>query len=1035
MTKLISEFVEAIEHAASLLMSKLKQDINDYCDLETTTTTGHLVAKNGAIGTILRYHGYRTLLGQDDFRILTDEITAMQEPFLGQRGHLVQVVLMRDNDPHEEFRRILDPMYETADTLGLKLKDLLDERVNVYGGHCMEEHVFIVLWTTKAVLSREELKLSAAEAKSFRETYKVPPMRNAQNLLRPLRYLEDRHETFVSRVVYELTRLRASVEIVEAGEAICEQSRFLYRSRPKSWRPILRGDEKIALWKRNRRPKDVSEFMFPRLDDQIFLAPAEIGPKGKSDSHDGVVTDTRTVRFSDRTFAPVGVKIPQRRPVIFQSLFRSLNNMAAEELVKGQRVKRRVPYAISFMLEGDGLRVFDLKSSFAAIMAFTQSNKNLSAAASGLRAYKDSGQGSIVKMHIMALTWAKHDDADCLMMRRSKLSSAIQNWGSMTPEEELGDPIAGVMSAIPGMTLNSVAVASAPPLETAIQMLPLSRPASPFPKGTTLFRTLDGKLLPYEFFSTLQSTWISLYFGGPGSGKSVLANRLNTEMCLMPGLKRLPFICVIDIGISSAGFISLIKDALPDDQKHQAVYVRLQNDKRYAMNQADTHLGLRLPLPREKEQLRTFLLLCVTPAERGTAHTFMPQLIAEVVDFTYIQCSDQDERGNPKKFNPNWNETVLKEVKAYDIPYSDATTWWEIVDALFDKGRYYAASVAQRYAVPTMTDFLNVASSQKITDSHPADCVDEFVRMIRTLEYEIFKGNTRFDVGESRVMALDLQDVVPTGSPAARKQATAMYMAAMNSFTRKFSVIKEDLDSIPEKYRGYHAGRVEEYGEEYKRLFVDEYHKTGPQGAATDEKFSAMLREFITVFGRESRKWMLEIALASQLPDDFKELAELATSIFILDQGNETTRRKIRDIFSLSETEERALKNYVKGAKREGATILAKIKTKDGELSQLMTASSGGLELWALSTTGEDRALRNKLYSAMPPTEARRILKRRFPEGGCKDYVMAQRSLSQAERTEGFVDDDIDSSTIQRLAAELTAEWKLGLAEAADEGV
>ncbi|WP_454727976.1 MULTISPECIES: IcmB protein [Cupriavidus] len=1031
---LINQLTDILEHGASMLMSKLKQHINDYCDLETTSGSSNLVYKNGTIATVLRYHGYRTLMGQVEFKEYIDELSDITEPFLGRRGQMIQVVGMRDLDPHDEFRRILDPMYHTADTLQLSLTDLLDERVNVYGKHCMEEHVYIVLWTTKAVLSREELKLTAAEAKAFRDNYKVPPMRNAQNLLRPLRFLEDRHETFVSKVVYELNRMKASVERMDVGEAICEQSRMIYRSRPKSWRPIVRGDEKIAMWKQNRRQSDVSEMMYPRLDDQMFLAPGHIGPKGKSDMKTGDVSDTRAVRFSERTYAPVGVKIPPKRPTNFHTLFRELNNMDAEETINGTRVKRRVPYAVSILIEGDGLKGVDLKATFAAIIAFSKSNRNLSSSVNALRQYRDHGHGSIVKMQIMAMTWAKHDDADCLMMRRSKLSSALQNWGNITPEEEFGDPVSAVMSVVPGMTVSSVATPSAPPLDVAMSLLPLVRPASPFPKGTTLFRTLDGKILPYEFFSSLQSTWISLYFGGPGSGKSVLANRLNTEMCLMPGLKRLPFLCVIDIGISSSGFISLIKDALPDHLKHLAVYVRLQNSKRFAMNQGDTHLGMRSLLPRDKEQLRTFLMLCVTPPERGTAHTFMPQLITEVMEFAYVECSDQDERGNPKKFNPHRNEVVRKAVEAQGIEFTEATTWWEIVDALFDRGFYYEAMVAQRYAVPTLTDFLSVASSPRIKDSHPAECVDEFTKMIRLLEYDLFKGETQFDLGESRVMALDLQDVVSTGSPAARKQATAMYMAAMNAFTRKFSVIKEDLPEIPEKYRAYHARRIEEYGEEYKRLFVDEYHKTGPQGNDTKEKFSAMLRESIMVFGRESRKWMLEIALASQLPDDFKELAELATSIFILDQGNETTRNKIREIFSLSPTEERALKNFVKGAQPGvGTTILAKIKTKtDGDLSQLMTATSGGLELWALTTTGEDRALRNKLYSEMPAIDARRVLKRRFPNGTAKDYVMAQRLLSASERGEGFVDDDVDSSTIQKLATDLIAEWKLGSAESTE---
>ncbi|WP_432262879.1 IcmB protein [Cupriavidus sp. TMH.W2] len=1027
---MIAQLMEAVEHGVSALLSKLKVDINDYCELETTSG-GNLVHKNGAIGTVLRYHGYRTLLGKSSFQEFTKEFTEFNEPFLGRMGHMVQVVAMRDNDPHEEIRRILSPMYQSAEALQLDLTDLLEERVNVYGAHCMEEHVYIVLWTTKAVLSREELKLSQAESAAFRKTHKVPPMRSAQNLLRPLRFLEDRHETFVNKFEFELNRMRAWVERIDVDQAICEQRHFFYRSTPASWRPALRGDELIARWKRNANKSDVSEFMYPRLDDQIFLTPADIGAKGKSDTQKGTVTDTRAVRLSDRAFAPVGVKIPPTRPTGFQQFFRAINNMDAEELVGDKRVKRRVPWAISFMLEGDGLKALDLRATFSAILSFSQSNRNLNAAYNAQKHYRDNEHASIVKMGVMALTWAKHDDADCLMMRRSKLSSALQGWGRITVEEEYGDPIPALVSVAPGVATSEVATTSAPTLYTAASMLPLARPASPFPRGTTLFRSLDGKLLPYEFFSALQNTWVSLYFGGPGSGKSVLANRLNVEMCLMPGLKRLPFIGVIDIGISSSGFIKVIQDALPDNMKHLALYKRVQNTKQFAMNQGDTHLGLRTLLPRDRELYRNFLLLLVTPPERGYANHFMPQLINEVLDLAYTRASDQDERGSPKKFNVHINDIVGAAVRTHGIEHTEATTWWEMVDALFDLGEFRVAEVAQRYAVPTLTDILRAASDPAIRASHGDEVVEEFQKMIGLSDLDIFKGETQFDVSTSRIMALDLQDVAQQGSASARKNTTLMYMAALNAFTRKFSIIKEDLPLIAEKYRAYYSRRIEEYGEEYKRLFIDEYHKTGAQGSK-DEKFSEILRGSIEVFGRESRKWMLEIALASQLPDDFEALADLATSIFILDQGNEQTRERIKNIFSLSETETTALRNYVKGAlPGVGSTILAKIKTKDGDLSQLMTATSGGLELWALSTTGEDRALRTKLYEEMPAREARRILKQRFPKGTCKDYVMAKRLAGRDEANEGFIDDDLESSTIQQLAAELILQWRTDAGAAA----
>jgi intracellular multiplication protein IcmB len=543
-----------------------------------------------------------------------------------------------------------------------------------------------------------------------------------------------------------------------------------------------------------------------------------------------------------------------------------------------------------------------------------------------------------------------------------------------------------------------------------------------------LLRSLDGKPLAFESFSDEQNTWITLLFGGPGSGKSVLSNRLNFEMCMMAGLKRLPYVGVIDIGISSQGFISLVRDSLPDNMKHLAMYVRLQNREDYAINQFDTELGLRFPLPRQRELMKNFLVLLATPAERGKAHTYMNELAGRVLDRAFAKLSDLSDRGEPTRYRAQLNPWITERIGQVGIPVTEATRWWNIVDAFAEKGFYYEASVAQRYAMPTLSHLLREASDPSFAkeweqaNEGTANVVEEFKLMITAADgdYPLFRDYTRFDVGESRVMALDLQDVVPGGeAPDAKKKAALMYMAALNAFTRKVSLIKEDLDAAPMKmvpqYLAYHAKRIDDLAEDKKRLFVDEYHKTGDQ---------PNLREAFLIFGRESRKWMLELVLASQLPDDFRELAKIATTTLIMDAGTPETRRTIRDVFGLNETEVAALRQFVNGPRQGGVTFLAKIKTKSAELSQLFTATSGGLELWALSTTPEDRRLRSLLYEAMSPREARRVLRDRFPSGGCKSYVLNEAARSKEDRGESFVDDDVEDSVIQALAKQLIEKWK-----------
>src|SRR5690606_34180337 len=111
--------------------------------------------------------------------------------------------------------------------------------------------------------------------------------------------------------------------------------------------------------------------------------------------------------------------------------------------------------------------------------------------------------------------------------------------------------------------------------------------------GGMLFRTPDGKVWPYQTGSNLTTTWFDLIFAQPGAGKSVLMNALNLSTCLNAGLSALPYVAIVDIGPSSSGLISLIKEALPLNRQHEAAYYRLQMSHQYSINPFDTQLGCR----------------------------------------------------------------------------------------------------------------------------------------------------------------------------------------------------------------------------------------------------------------------------------------------------------------------------------------------------------------------------------------------------------------------------------------------------------
>ena len=155
-----------------------------------------------------------------------------------------------------------------------------------------------------------------------------------------------------------------------------------------------------------------------------------------------------------------------------------------------------------------------LKPLLAAILAFTNAdNKRLNNAVETLRTLDLEGV-CCVKFRICLCTWAcvreNEQDAHLLLRRRvAELSKAVQGWGTCDVTEALGDPLLGVTATLPGMMPSSPAPVTAAPLQDAIGMWPL-RSASPWKEGSLLFRTQDGKIMPFAPNSSEQAAWIDL---------------------------------------------------------------------------------------------------------------------------------------------------------------------------------------------------------------------------------------------------------------------------------------------------------------------------------------------------------------------------------------------------------------------------------------------------------------------------------------------------------------------------------------------
>ncbi|MBS0357728.1 MAG: type IV secretion protein IcmB, partial [Proteobacteria bacterium] len=346
------------------------------------------------------------------------------------------------------------------------------------------------------------------------------------------------------------------------------------------------------------------------------------------------------------------------------------------------------------------------------------------------------------------------------------------------------------------------------------------------------------------------------------------------------------------------------------------------------------------------------------------------------------------------------------------------TTWWEVTDALFITGFVHEATLAQRYAMPLLADAASVCRSSSIEDLYGKivaptgeTLIEAFSRMVSSAvrEYPILSRVTSFDLGEAKVVSLDLDEVAKSGGDAADRQTAVMYMLARYILARNYYFTEDNLADMPEQYRDYHRTRIAEIREDPKRIIYDEFHRTSKSQAVRDQVIIDM---------REGRKWKVQTALISQSVEDFDAIMiEFATSIYIMDAGPAQAIENTTTIFGLSETAKVALSTRVHGPQAGGSTFLAQYATKSGINTQLLTLTLGPIELWAFSTTAEDANIRNQLYKRIGPAEARRLLAAQYPSGTITKHLEAR--LSEVRERTGVIEEEARSSVLDQILEEL----------------
>ncbi len=984
-------FFESIDTFFAWLSTSLKQTTESYCDLETADSPTVLVNHDGSLLSILKIEGVTALAGTEEFERLVEGLSNAFQGAMGRPGHALQVHFSHDK---QNIRKVIQDIYApaeaTAQRLELSLDDLFTERTNFLSQYCAEEKLYFVLFTRPFNLPQEQIKAASKAKLKMLKDNKTPPFKHTQTIYAAIPELRDTHDAYVRSILNELESLNIYANLLEVHDAV---HAIRMTADPEftadDWRATLPGD-KILPREMNGFEGDLSDLLWPSLAKQVI-------------PRDAQVLDLRTVQVGNKIYSSVFIDLFPKEVRPFISLFSRI-------------LPTHVPWRISFLIESEGLNTIKFKGLLASILSFSSAqNRLISDSVNLLKYLQLNTDDAIARLRVVATTWAPVDQLPLLRRRSSELVKAIQGWGSTDVSEICGDSFAGFASSMLATTLNSTAVPSVVPLTDVIRMLPITRPASPWATGALLFRTPDGKPWPFQPGSTQQTTWIDLVYARPGSGKSVLSNALNLALCLSGGLTRLPRIAIIDIGPSSSGLISLLKEALPASQRHLVAYYRLRMTPDYSINPFDTQLGCRYPTATERAFLVNFLTLLTTPLGAMKPYDGMPDLAGMVVDELYKSLADEF---NPTPYAPGVEEFIDSILEEIGFIRDSKSTWWEVTDSLYSAGFIHEAMLAQRYAMPLLADAASICRTtsiedlyEKVTAPTGESLINAFSRMISSSvrEYSILSRVTSFDIGDARVVSLDLDEVAKSGGDAADRQTAVMYMLARYVLARHYYLTEESLTNIPEQYKEYHKARILEIREDPKRIVYDEFHRTSKSSAVRDQVIIDM---------REGRKWKVQIALLSQSVEDFDSvMIDFSTAIYVMDAGPSQAIEKTTQIFGLSNTAKVALRTRVHGPRQGGATFLVQYATKKGVNVQLLTLTLGPIELWAFSTTAEDATVRNQLYHHLGPAEARRILANIFPNGSVAKEI--EMRLSIMKEGAGLIEEDAKTSVVEQLVIDI----------------
>lgn len=963
----------------------------EFLDLATTDDNTTFVLRDGTLMTVVRVRGLtNTLQGREMYDLIVEISGIMGRDLLRQGSHSVATSFEFDPDQAYQYARdTLKGTLLTAKKLGMGgiIEEIVDEKSRKMAEYCQVENTYMALYTYPTAIAANEMD---GQIKERTEAMRTWP-ETAEALLNDAAYpqLRVRHKNMVGNFLDNLTHLTSVkhgaliTEVAGVREFLKEAKKITEPGTSNVWQPRISDDflkdVRVPVKPKRKNFTNADHMMPPSLPEQLF-----------TQNHDSV--GLKFAVMGNRIHYGLAASMGPSEPETFDRLIIQAAGM-------------RLPFRITISLKAHGAGVDYLNTMLAKTFPWASTaNRQVKEAHGDLTDYEKKSNGVVPAMYITACTWADAHptyskkngvsyDLKEINDRATKLNRALQAWGGMQTTDAFAAPLEAAISSQAGLWDHPLGTIMAPPMPDATGLLPIFRPTTSWRQedGNVLLRSADGRFLHYQQGSPKQAAWVTMLVGPMGFGKSTALNTLNLFYLLNPSASNtLPYLRCLDIGPSSRSIVDLVKMGMGQKDENIAQYIRIQNNEKYQFNPFDTPLGCEHPMPNHLEYLGNLIgTVCYSMQGNPQLEKQMPGMISAAVNLLYEWYAAPANGGTrARQFNITTNAFVTNTVKKHGIEFDELTTWHDIRDELFDRNETRAALIAHRKAMPILQELIGVVASEAMQSEYPdivngVSLLDMFSRSIREAVelFPMINGETKFELGESRVISLDMEDLVPREqTERAMWKASIAFFIGYDILTRDFFFHEEYLPQIPMKFRPYHHKRLKNDKRSDKRFSMDERQRFAKIPSAQSQVDGLIA---------EGRKNKVDIQVASQLFEHHtNQSIRLASTIIILGAGNMTSdeAKEVQTRFDLSESQMQIIKN-IRPPTPKGAEAFVIFQTQDGKQAHHVYLTDGSMYLWLIATELIDREFRAMAYERFEPTEALRRLGKRFPGGSIKKDV------------------------------------------------